>query len=272
MRSLPVQPAPAIVYPEDEYSDLCRSGEAAEANVFHPSVSGHSPPVATQPFKPASPGAVTGGGFIKLPGETGIGAVPAVPRPFPDRHAIGAATDAVAGPSRTRGLGTTAATGLATMPAIQYHLQTRGQTVQTWRREPRSRRSTDFTQQNAPRLQEFQRDRQALWSQLRGHGEIWCGWLASGVRTGRITAAISGDFATDRANEIRDRLRDRYDDLFTYDWWRLPPRAEFRAGKLQPVVVVESVSMECGGRLWPLRLGRADLLRLRRQCAGGDDV
>jgi hypothetical protein len=105
------------------------------------------------------------------------------------------------------------------MPAIQQHLQKRGQNLETWS----ANRDLGFSRlhaQNAPRIGEFQRNRDTMWEQLSGRS-------GDRVRMAREKGADWQNYRRDlwrfrygRADEIRDRLRDGFDDLFTYDWWQ----------------------------------------------------
>jgi hypothetical protein len=119
------------------------------------------------------------------------------------------------------------------MPAIQQHLQKRGQNLQTWSAS-RDQGFNQLHQQNAPRIAQFQQNREAMWNQLRGHN-------ADRVRMARQQGADwqsyrrdLWNFRYDRANEIRDRTRDGYDDLFTYDWWHRHNGRNFALGNYSP--------------------------------------
>ena len=119
------------------------------------------------------------------------------------------------------------------MPAIQQHLQKRGQNLQTWSAS-RDQGFNQLHQQNAPRIAQFQQNRETLWNQLRGNP-------ADHIRMAREQGADWQNyrrnlwqFRSDRADEIRDRIRDGYDDLFTYDWWQRHHGRNFALGNYSP--------------------------------------
>jgi hypothetical protein len=89
-------------------------------------------------------------------------------------------------------------------------------------------------QQNAPRIAQFQQNRETLWRQV--HGSV-----ADRARMARERGAGWTNYRSNlwsyrfnRADEIWDRARDAYDDLFTYDWWRSHRGRAFLLGGYSP--------------------------------------
>jgi hypothetical protein len=119
------------------------------------------------------------------------------------------------------------------MPAIRQHLQNQGQNLQTWSAN-RNLAFNQFHQQNAPRIEDFQRNREALWNQLRGHGWDLVRMARERGPDWQNYRRDLWSFRNDRANEIRDRIRDGCDDLFTFDWWRRHNERNFLLGNHSP--------------------------------------
>jgi len=153
----------------------------------------------------------------------------------PTQREIAVQPGLTTGPKLTRGLGTAteAAVGVGAMPAIQQHLQKRGQNLQTWSAS-RDQGFNQLHQQIAPRLAQFQQNREKMWNQLSGHAADHARMARAGGADWQNYRRDLRSFRSNRAEEIRDRIRDGYDDLFTYDWWNQRHGRNFPLGDYSP--------------------------------------